>query len=161
MDLSATRGCPCSAWHALVRFPRSCNHTAPCGQPRNHAGAWCRTLRKGTKTLIWDNAETLLFKAVMDDDLAYFLERQMAPVSEPLDEKVGITSIRIAKQTGGRGMSSFGGAPTRTMLHRYKFAKRVPLFPKVSRQLLSHRGVCALCSWPLQHASVVHSAQSR
>ena len=93
--------------------------------------ASCRTLRKGTKTLIWDNAETLLFKAVMDSDLAYYLERQMAPVSESLDQKVSITSVRIAKQTGGRNTSTFGGAPTRTMLHRYKFSKRVDLLPGV------------------------------
>ena len=90
-----------------------------------------RTLRQGTKTLIWDNAETLLFKAVMDNDLAYFLERQMAPISEAMDFKTNLTSIRIAKQTGGRNTPSFGGAPTRTMLHRYKFSKRVDLLPKV------------------------------
>ena len=95
-----------------------------------------RTQRKGTKTLIWDNAETLLFKAVMDNDLAYYLERQMAPVSESLDAKVNLTSIRVAKQTGGRNMSSFGGAPTRTMLHRYKFSRRVSLFPQVAMLLL-------------------------
>ncbi|KAK9785093.1 hypothetical protein WJX73_002914 [Symbiochloris irregularis] len=89
-----------------------------------------KTLRTGTKTLIWDNAETLLFKAIMDDDLAYYLERQMAPVSESLDMKVGVVSIRIAKQTGGRGMSNFGGAPTRTLLHRYKYSRKVSLLEK-------------------------------
>ena len=68
----------------------------------------------------------------MDDDLAYYLERQMAPVSESLDQKVGIVSIRIAKQTGGRGMSNFGGAPTRTLLHRYKYSRRLHLQPTAS-----------------------------
>lgn len=102
----------------------------------------CRTLRAGKKTLIWENAETLLFKAIMDDDLAYYLERQMAPVSESLDMKVGIVSIRIAKQTGGRGMSNFGGAPTRTLLHRYKYSRRVELLPKA--RLCVASGMCML-----------------
>lgn len=91
----------------------------------------CRTLRPSNKTLIWDNAETLLFKGVMDSELAYYLERQMAPVSESLDAKVAQVSVRIAKQTGGRNMSSFGGAPVRTMLHGYKFSRRIYLQPMV------------------------------
>lgn len=97
----------------------------------------CRTGRKGTKTLIWDNAETLLVQTIMDNDLAYYLERQMAATSEALDAKVALTSVRVAKQMDYRGMDSFGGAPTRTMLHRYKFSKRVRLFPKVPSLLLS------------------------
>lgn len=132
--LEAHKGGPCCS----VTPPKQ---PALLGTERD--GSCRRTLREGNKTLIWDNAETLLFKAVMDNELAYYLERQMAPVSEALDQKVGIVSIRIAKQTGGRNMSNFGGAPTRTLLHRYKFSRRVELHPQVCCRLLTG------CKWSL------------